>query len=89
MVNCPPKGKTEKILDKLVSSGEVFLATQYIKKDDSKNLSYGFKCFLGNVELVNGNNENSFTLGFVPTIKMYFPETLYVHYDEETPIITK
>lgn len=82
-------GKTERILDKLVSSGEAFLATQYIKKDDTQNLSYGFKCFLGNVELVNGNNEKSFTLGFVPTIKMYFPETLYVQYDEETPCITK
>lgn len=81
--------KTEKFTDKIVATGEAFLATQYIKKDDIPNLSYGFKCFLGNVELVNGNNEKSFTLGFVPTIKMYFPERLYVQYDEETPIITK
>ena len=86
---CLLGGKTEKILDKLLAIGEAFLATQYIKKDDTQNLSYGFKCFLGNVELVNGNNEKSFTLGFVPTIKIYFPETLYVHYYEETPVITK
>ena len=71
----------QNFMGKITSRGEAFLATPYIsrekQKDNSHTVSYGFKCFLGDVELVNGASEYMKKLGIVPTIKMYLPECIY------------
>ena len=75
-------GEYEKnFIGKITSRGEAFLATPYVskqkQKDDTYTVSYGFKCFLGDVELVNGASEYMKKLGIVPTVKIYLPECIY------------
>lgn len=74
-------------IGRIISTGEAFLATPYIsmkkQKDNIPKLSYGFKCFLGDVQLVNGTSEFSSKLGIVPEIKIYIPEWIY--FDNSVP----
>jgi len=76
----------QNFMGKLTSRGEAFLATPYISKEKQKDsnptVSYGFKCFFGNVQLVNGTSEYLKKLGIVPTISMYLPECIY--FDDST-----
>ena len=80
-------------MGKITSRGEAFMATPYISKDkhidNIPTISYGFECFLGYVELVNGTSEYAKKLGIVPTIKMYLPECIYFEQNAgDIPILT-
>lgn len=76
----------QNFMGKLTSRGEAFLATPYISREEQKDsnptVSYGFKCFFGDVQLVKGTSEYMKKLGIVPTISMYLPECIY--FDDST-----